>query len=218
MRHDPHLEQMICLNDLLHLPHPLVLASQSPRRSALLSHVGFTFSVVAPDVDETVVSTQLPPEVYVKRLALMKAERGAELLDHDAIVIGSDTTVVLDGVVLNKPIDAADARRMLRTLSGRTHVVHTGIALVSRGTRMDCSVASRATSVTFRDLSDEEIDAYVASGSPLDRAGAYGIQDDFGAVFVSHVEGCYYTIVGLPLELLYTMLRSFVLEMKNATT
>jgi len=208
---------VIRLNHLLRIPYPLVLASTSPRRSALLAQVGFTFSLVAPDVDETTVSTLLPPDEYVKRLALMKAERGAELFNHDAIVIGSDTTVVLDGEVLNKPIDEADARRMLRTLSGRTHVVHTGIALVSKAPGVAHRVASRATSVTFRDLSDEEIHAYVASGSPLDKAGAYGIQDDFGAVFVSHVEGCYYTIVGLPLELLYTMLRSFVLEMKNAT-
>lgn len=198
---------MIVLNDLLHLPVPLVLASQSPRRQALMQHVGFVFSTVVPSIDEDAVPTTLPPHEYVQELAWRKALRGSEMINGDAIVIGSDTTVVLDGEVLNKPADEDDAKRMLRQLSGRTHVVHTGLALVGSGRGLGQRKASRATRVTFRELSDEEITAYVASGSPLDKAGAYGIQDDFGAVFVSHVEGCYYTIVGLPLELLYTELR-----------
>jgi len=207
---------MIHLNDLLHIPYPLVLASQSPRRSALLRHVGLSFSTVVPDVDEDSVDTTLPPDEYVQRLARMKAERGAEMSERPSIVIGSDTTVVLDGEVLNKPHDADDAVRMLRTLSGRTHTVHTGIALVASDPLHHHMVASRATMVTFRELDDAEIKAYVASGSPLDKAGAYGIQDDFGAVFVSRVEGCYYTIVGLPLELLYTSLRHLVREIADA--
>ena len=123
---------------------------------------------------------------------------------------------MLDGVVFNKPTDASDAVRMLRTLSGRTHTVYTGLALVAIQTAHAARVSSRATHVTFRQLSDAEIHAYVDSGSPLDKAGAYGIQDDFGAVFVERVEGCYYTIVGLPLELLYTMLREFSEEINNA--
>lgn len=200
------------LNSLLRLPYPLVLASQSPRRSALLKHVGFEFTTVVPDVDESAVPTDGEPAVYVERLALLKAQRGASLIDHDAIVIGSDTTVVLDGAVLNKPVDAQDAQRMLRLLSGRTHTVYTGLALATRCAAPRSVCASRATDVTFRELSDDEISAYVATGSPLDKAGAYGIQDDFGAVFVSSVHGCYYTIVGLPLELLYTTLRSFVAQ------
>lgn len=200
------------LNSLLNLPYPLVLASQSPRRSALLTHVGFDFTTVVPDVDEDAVPTDGSPSVYVEHLAMLKAQRGASLIDHDAIVIGSDTTVVLDGAVLNKPRDAADAHRMLRTLSGRTHTVYTGLALATRSATPRTVCASRATDVTFRELSDEEIAAYVATGSPLDKAGAYGIQDDFGAVFVSSVHGCYYTIVGLPLELLYTTLRTFVAQ------
>lgn len=200
------------LNSLLNLPYPLVLASQSPRRSALLTHIGFDFTTVVPDVDEESVPTDGSPSAYVEHLALLKAQRGASLIDHDAIVIGSDTTVVLDGTVLNKPHDANDAHRMLRLLSGRTHTVHTGLALATRCATPRTICASRATDVTFRELSDEEIAAYVATGSPLDKAGAYGIQDDFGAVFVSSVHGCYYTIVGLPLELLYTTLRSFVAQ------
>lgn len=201
---------MIVLNDLLHLPVPLVLASQSPRRQALMRHVGFTFSSVVPSIDEDAVATSIPPHEYVQELAFRKAMRGSEMVDGDVIVIGSDTTVVLDDTVLNKPADAADAADMLRRLSGRTHTVHTGLALVARGGGLGKRRASRATLVTFRELSDAEINAYVASGSPLDKAGAYGIQDDFGAVFVSRVEGCYYTIVGLPLELLYTELRALV--------
>lgn len=200
------------LNTLLRLPHPLVLASQSPRRSALLKHVGFEFTTVVPDVNEAAVSTEGDPARYVEQLALLKALRGASLIDHDAIVIGSDTTVVLDGAVLNKPVDALDAHRMLRLLSGRTHTVFTGLALATRCDAPRSVCVSRATDVTFRELSDEEIAAYVATGSPLDKAGAYGIQDDFGAVFVSSVHGCYYTIVGLPLELLYTTLREFVAQ------
>ncbi len=130
------------------------------------------------------------------------------MVQDSAIVIGSDTTVVLDGVVLNKPVDAEDAVRMLRTLSDRTHTVYTGLAVVDASTGTHIAV-HRSTKVTFRPLDAVEINAYVASGSPLDKAGAYGIQDDFGAVFVRNVEGCYYTIVGLPLELLYTSLRQF---------
>jgi septum formation protein len=200
------------LNTLLDLPYPLVLASQSPRRSALLKHIGFEFTTVVPDVDEDAVPTDGEPSAYVEHLALLKAQRGASMIDHDAIVIGSDTTVVLDGAVLNKPTDAADAHRMLRMLSGRTHTVHTGLALATRSAHPRHVCVSRATDVTFRELSDAEIAAYVATGSPLDKAGAYGIQDDFGAVFVSSVHGCYYTIVGLPLELLYTTLRAFVAQ------
>lgn len=207
---------MIVLNDLLHLPAPLVLASQSPRRQSLMHHVGFVFTSVVPSIDEDAVDTSMPPAEYVQELAWRKAQRGAEMVSGDAIIIGSDTTVVLDGMVLNKPADADDAITMLRRLSGKTHTVHTGLALVGKGSGLTSRRASRATNVTFRELSDEEIHAYVATGSPLDKAGAYGIQDDFGAVFVSRVEGCYYTIVGLPLELLYTELRELVAESSRA--
>ena len=202
---------MISLNTLLNIPCRLVLASQSPRRSALMRHVGFSFDTIIPNVDEDSVPTSMQPASYVEHLALLKASTAAAIVPDQAIVIGSETTVVLDRCVLNKPRDEADAFRMLRTLSGRTHTVHTGLALVhTTGSSKHQRVSSRATHVTFRELSDGEIHAYVASGSPLDKAGAYGIQDDFGAVFVHRVEGCYYTIVGLPLELLYTELRELV--------
>lgn len=205
---------MLRLNDLLGLPRPLVLASQSPRRQTLLRHVGFNFDVVVPNVDEEGVPTTMPPDAYVMHLAEAKARRGAELVDQPSIVIGSDTTVVLDGEVLNKPTDRDDAIRMLSMLSGRTHTVYTGISLVDSLSGRS-TTTSRHTHVTFRHLDADEIAAYVNSGSPLDKAGAYGIQDDFGAVFVRHVEGCYYTIVGLPLELLYTTLRAFAREVAD---
>lgn len=202
---------MISLNTLLQLPCRLVLASQSPRRKALLHHVGFAFDTLVPNVDEDSVPTSMEPPAYVQELALLKARKGADMTQGDAIVIGSDTTVVLNGSVLNKPADPADAVRMLTSLSGRTHTVYTGLALVwKHGDITTVRLASRSTQVTFRHLDPDEVEAYVASGSPLDKAGAYGIQDDFGAVFVSRVEGCYYTIVGLPLELLYTELRTLV--------
>lgn len=194
------------LNDLLGLTKPLVLASQSPRRRALLTSVGFAFSVVTPDIDESAVSNALPPNEYVSVLALMKAQKGAALYAHPAIVLGSDTTVLLDGNVLNKPTDANDATRMLKALSGRTHTVYTGIALVD-GNRNTTAVGT--AEVTFRELDDAEIAAYVEGGSPMDKAGAYGIQDDQGALFVSRIEGCYFSVVGLPMALLYTTLLDF---------
>lgn len=205
---------MLSLNALLDIPCRLVLASQSPRRNALMRHVGFSFDTIVPNVDEEAVPTNMPPSSYVEHLALLKAQAAAAMAQDEAIIIGSDTTVVLENVVLNKPSDPDDAKRMLGMLSGKTHTVHTGLALLyTSGARKHQRVSSRATHVTFRELSQQEIDAYVASGSPLDKAGAYGIQDDFGAVFVHRVEGCYYTIVGLPLELLYTELRHLVQEL-----
>ncbi len=202
---------MTSLNSLLHLPVPLVLASQSPRRQRLLRDLGFVFDVVVPEVDEDAVVPQAPFHTYVTTLAMLKARRGAELMPGEKIVIGSDTTVVFGQTVLNKPTDAVHAQQMLRELSGKTHVVHTGLALSAyiNGVAYETTQA-RATEVTFRELEDDEIEAYVRGGSPLDKAGAYGIQDDFGAVFVSKVNGCYYTVVGLPLELLYTSLRDLV--------
>ncbi|NQW30815.1 MAG: septum formation protein Maf [Ignavibacteria bacterium] len=226
---------MINVNALLKLDKPLVLASASPRRRQLLEHIGLHHTTVTPNIDEDVVAVTLPPEQYVMQLALLKAIAGATIagaatsgaatsvsatiseatLVADSIVLGSDTTVVLDGVVMNKPINAADAVRMLTALSGNTHTVYTGIALYHAASKKSVTAFS-ATRVTFRPLTQEEIAAYVATESPLDKAGAYGIQDDFGAVFVSHVEGCYYTIVGLPLQLLYTTLQQFAALLKGA--
>jgi septum formation protein len=197
------------MRSLLTLPAPLVLASASPRRKKLLEQIGLEFQVKVSAFDEDTVPTHLPPPDYVQLLAQSKALAVAQNLDFKAIVIGADTTVVLDGQILNKPTDAADAARMLALLSNRTHEVCTGIALVETTTNRTATDVCR-TEVRFRALDAAEIAAYVASGSPLDKAGSYGIQDDFGAVFVQEIRGCYYNVVGLPLELLYRRLGEFV--------
>ncbi len=150
---------------------------------------------------------ETPPAESAVALALEKARCVAGKYD-DAFVLGADTIVVINGSMLGKPTDPEDAKRMLRLLSGHTHTVHTAFAIVDRPS--DASVTTvESTRVSFRELPDDEIDEYVRGGSPLDKAGAYGIQDDYGAVFVSRVEGCYYTVVGLPLSKLYTTLKDF---------
>lgn len=194
---------------MLTLPFPLILASTSPRRKHLLEQIGMTFTVQPSNVDESLIPTfGAVPEEFVQRLALLKAQDVASNTPARSIVLGSDTIVVLDGEILGKPLDADDAINMLRRLSGNTHTVYTGIGLVDSETYSSVTAVQR-TDVTFRELSDDEIAGYVATGSPLDKAGSYGIQDDFGAVFVAHIVGCYYTIVGLPLELFYRTLRTF---------
>ncbi|MDX1741959.1 MAG: Maf family protein, partial [Rhodothermales bacterium] len=179
----------------MHTTVPFLLASSSPRRRHLLEVLGMPFSVVSESVSEDVDPLWSPVEV-VENLALRKARAVARSRD-DAIVLGSDTIVVLDNTVLGKPADAAEAATMLETLSGRTHEVYTGLALVYSAQGRQ-AVSHEVTHVTFAKLDRVEIDAYVASGSPLDKAGAYGIQEDLGATFVSSVNGDYYTVVGLP--------------------
>jgi len=184
---------------------PLILASRSPRRRKLLAQLGLDFEVHPSDLDENATNHRLP-EQLVEQLALEKARAVAPRFP-EALTLGADTIVVLDGDVLNKPADETEARAMLRRLSGRTHTVYTGVALVHPASRREV-VDYEATQVTFAPLTDAEIDAYVATGSPLDKAGAYGIQDDYGAVFIRRIEGDYYNVVGLPLHRLYRMLRN----------
>ncbi len=200
---------MFDITNLIELKLPLILASKSPRRNLLLRQLGFDFTIFPPTLDEKTIEVGNNAEKYAGKLALLKAVEVAENQEQNSIVIGADTIVVLDSNILNKPTDKDDAFRMLKTLSGRTHIVFTGIALVESQTMRSFS-AVQETDVTFRELDDKEIYAYVETGSPLDKAGAYGIQDDFGAVFISNIKGCYYNIVGLPLELLYTSLKSFI--------
>jgi septum formation protein len=140
-------------------------------------------------------------------LAAQKAEEVASRHPSE-IVLGADTIVVLDGLMLSKPMDEEDAKGMLRLLSGRSHHVWTGVSLVRQSTDTHISFAE-CTEVQFAALSDHEIDAYVATGSPLDKAGAYGIQDDWGAVFISGISGDYYNVVGLPLHAMYRNLLKF---------
>ncbi|MDP9112924.1 MAG: Maf family protein [Acidobacteriota bacterium] len=174
----------------------LILASQSPRRRELLAVAGFRFSVRAKPVEE-VRGPGEDPVAYVRRLARAKAEAAWERPAE--IVLGADTTVIVDDRVLEKPVDADDARAMLRLLSGRVHTVITGICLIhDSGVIVDHS----STEVRFSMLSDFEITAYVASGEPMDKAGAYAIQG-LASKFVETVDGCYFNVIGLPLSLLY---------------
>ena len=184
---------------------PFVLASGSPRRRRLLEQLGLSFEVRVPDVDETPPPDATPQDVVLK-LALDKAERVAESVPG-ALILAADTVVFLDGDLLNKPTDEADARRMLRLLSGQTHTVCTGIAIIHAASDR-CVTAAVDTRVTFGNLDDDEIARYVSTGSPMDKAGGYGIQDDYGALFVSRIDGDYYNVVGLPLHRFYRLLRT----------
>lgn len=203
------------MNKKINIEKRIILASESPRRKKLLALLGFDFEVIPAYIDEDSIIIDGLPENYVQKLSLMKAEKVANEITDNAIVIGADTIVVLGSQVLNKPTDEYDAYNMLRQLSDNTHQVYTGIALVDVSSKLTLT-SYKKTNVTFRFLEDEEIWAYIRSGSPMDKAGSYGIQDDFGAVFVSHIDGCYYNIVGLPLELLYLSLKSFVKELSEA--
>ena len=174
----------------------LYLASGSPRRRELLTQIAVPFLTQIAPIDENALPGE-SPIAYVERLALSKAQAGlAALTDTaDAVVLGADTAVVLDGRILGKPTDRADALETLSDLSGRTHEVLTAVALVSRERQMSRVVTSQ---VTFRALSQAEIEAYWASGEPQDKAGCYGIQG-LAAVFVSQLQGSYSAVVGLPL-------------------
>ena len=178
----------------------LVLASRSPRRSELLRNAGIAFRVEAADVDETPRAREAP-EDYVQRVAEAKAMAVAP--GPNDIVLGADTVVVIDGEMLGKPADAADAARMLRLLSGRRHEVITGICL-RKANQVVRDWA--ATSVWFNPLSGDEIEEYVASGEPMDKAGAYAIQG-LASKFVERIDGCYFNVMGLPVAMVYRHLR-----------
>lgn len=180
----------------------LVLASASPRRQELLRTARIPFTVRPAEVDEQPLANE-SPEAYVRRLAEAKARASWQ---SGELTLGADTVVTLDGLILGKPSDAADARRMLRLLSGRSHQVLTGICLYD-GTKTRATVET--TEVEFLELTNEEIDAYVAGGDPLDKAGAYGIQGE-ASKFVKRVEGCYFNVVGLPLARVYGFIRSIL--------
>ncbi len=181
----------------------LVLASKSPRRRELLTQVGLEFATVDVDIDETPRIAELPSD-YVLRMAEVKAAAGFELSQHDPglPVLGSDTAVVIDGTILGKPVDEADAMKQLRMLSGRSHQVLTAIALADPPATSLCV----ASTVWFRPLDDDECQRYCASGEPLDKAGSYGIQG-LGAAFVERLDGSYSAVMGLPLYETCNLLR-----------
>jgi septum formation protein len=178
----------------------LILASGSPRRRELLEQAGLSFAVEVADVDEAVQAGEAPAK-YVQRLAVEKAQavwerhKGEDDSDDPITVIGADTTVVCAGEMLGKPVDVADARRMLELLSGRTHQVLTGVAAITRRATVS---EVEITQVFFDLIGERELVHYLASGQPMDKAGAYGIQG-YAARWIPKIEGCYFNVVGLPL-------------------
>jgi len=179
----------------------LLLASASPRRAEILRAVGWPFETLATDIDETMADGE-SAERAVERLALGKALAAMER-KPSPLVLGADTTVVVDSLILGKPNDDAEARRMLRQLGGRWHDVVTGVALVNNeGRRL---VTHERTRVRFGPLSDAEIEWYVASGEPRDKAGAYAVQGR-AALFIEEIEGDYWNVVGLPVRLVYKLM------------
>jgi septum formation protein len=184
---------------------PIILASASPRRAELLRAAGVEFVVRVADVDETPLHGE-QPQPYVLRLARAKAAAVARRSEAGAVVLGADTTVVFGSEILGKPADDEDARRMLRKLGGAWHEVITGVCL-ARGTRE--VTAAEVTRVKFAPLSESEIEWYVSTGEPKDKAGAYAIQG-YGSRFVERIEGNYANVVGLPVQAVYQMLRELL--------
>jgi septum formation protein len=182
---------------------PIFLASKSPRRKKLLHQLNLKFEVVSVEVNESRKGRETPLRM-VRRLAEEKLYEAKKKLGN-GIILTADTIVVLNGEILGKPENESEAKIMLRKLSGNTHIVYTGFVVYN--SHNDKTIFDyEKTFVTFRKLGKEEIDKYVKTGSPMDKAGAYGIQDDFGAVFVKRINGDYYNVVGLPIAKLYTNL------------
>lgn len=185
------------------------LASASPRRRELLTQIGVQFKQAPVDIDETPQPGE-GAKAYVERLALEKAQNALASLNdsEEAVVLGSDTSVMINDEILTKPKDVADARRMLQRLSGNRHQVFTAVAVISQQRQQVISVA---TDVIFRTLSSAEIDAYIATKEPMDKAGSYGIQGK-GAILVDHIHGSYSNVVGLPLTETAALLNDFNIE------
>ena len=188
---------------------PIILASSSPRRRELLSLIGLQFEVLPADVDETLLPDEIP-WAYAERLARAKAQKSAMT---DAVSIGSDTIVVVDGDVLGKPKDEEEAFAMLRRLSGRSHKVMTAVAVAFDG-QVTSDVVE--VGVTFRTLRDDEIEDYIRTGEPMDKAGAYGIQG-FGATIVDGVDGDYFAVMGLPVNRMIRLLETVGLVYRFGT-
>jgi septum formation protein len=187
-----------------HPARPLTLASNSPRRQYLLREAGFEFTVQPSQIDES-----FPAEMPIDQVAAYLAERKAASLAHvlqDEIVLASDTVVIIDQRILNKPADRAEAITMLQRLSGKTHRVITAVCLMSREKKL---VFQDETRVTFTKLSLAEIEHYIDTHKPYDKAGAYGAQDWIGMVAITRIEGSYFTVMGLPMHLVYQHLQNF---------
>lgn len=187
--------------------YDILLASQSPRRKLLLSFLKLKFDTLSPDIEEYIKKNE-PPLKYAMRVAKEKAQKISNEVQNK-IIIAADTIVLLDSIILGKPQSEIEAVRMLSFLSGKTHIVITGVCIINQNTTKILTDYEK-TKVTFRKISKKEINEYVESGSPMDKAGGYGIQEDFGAVFVKKIDGCYYNVVGLPLSKTYNMLMKII--------
>jgi septum formation protein len=190
------------LNTIIPNDTLIVLASSSPRRKKILESLSLDFKIVKPNFDEDTLPVFASKE-YAIMLSLLKAK--SIQATPNSLIIAADTIVIQNDNVLNKPKSKDDAISMLNSLSNTSHKVVTAITLIFNDKVLS---EAKETLVTFRELKQEEISMYVESGSPLDKAGSYGIQDDYGATFVSKVEGCYYNVVGFPIELFFNMLIS----------
>ena len=179
------------------------MASKSPRRAEILWAVGWEFEAVAANIDETRMESE-DAVSYVRRLAQTKAETVARKSSNNALVLGADTVVVIDGEILGQPRDDHDARRMLKLLSGKWHEVLTGIALMRAGQTSQALIDHQTTRVHFVEMSSDEIDRYVSTREPNGKAGAYAIQGR-GALFIREIQGDYFNVVGLPLRLVYEL-------------
>jgi septum formation protein len=186
---------------------PIYLASKSPRRRKLLNQINLNFKSFTVDLEEKIIPGE-KPSTSVKRLSKEKLEIARQKVNH-GIIITADTIVVLNRKVIGKPKDKKEAKRFLTKLSGKVHSVYTGFSIYNSENKTLLTDYEK-TFVEFRKLNEKEIDDYIKSGSPMDKAGAYGIQDDFGAVFINKINGCYYNVVGLPLTKVYQTLMKII--------
>jgi septum formation protein len=194
---------------VLHFSKNLILASASPRRKTLLQFLGISFSVYDSEIEEK-LNPQLTPQENVQLLSYKKAYSVAQK-NTSAIILGADTIVCLNGKTFGKPSDSTEAKQMLSALSGNTHTVYTGFTILETPS-YSMHTSFEATEVTFRKMTDDEIEFYVTKVQPFDKAGAYGIQDDFGAVFIERINGDFYNVVGLPLCKVFIALQQFSLK------
>jgi len=191
------------IHELLHYKK-VILASLSPRRKELFSLLGISFTAIPAKLDETINNEA--PQTQAMQNALRKAQIVKDKVNKDALVVSADTLVALDNHILGKPANAEEAGKYLRLLSGRSHSVYTGICIYYNDL---AEINYEQTFVTFAELSEAEINSYIATGEPLDKAGAYGIQG-FGAQFITKVEGCYFNVMGFPIRLFYDMLKTIL--------
>ncbi|MEI3506797.1 MAG: Maf family protein [Anaerotignum faecicola] len=189
----------------------LILASASPRRKELLEKIGLPFTVQPAKGEERI--TQKSPAAVVMELSRQKAEEIAAAQTGDCIIIGADTVVARGDKIMGKPKDAADAKQMLRSIADDCHQVYTGVTLIRTGAHPQSVTFQEKTDVFLYPISDAELDAYIASGDPMDKAGAYGIQGDF-AIYVKRIAGDYYNVVGLPIGRVYQELKRMLFVKK----